>query len=58
MVIYSVALCIMALLSGGALAQADYPQRPIRLIVPFTPVGATDVMARYVERLRENVSDR
>lgn len=30
MVIYSVALCIMALLSGGALAQADYPQRSIR----------------------------
>ena len=40
------ALCI-----GTAYAQT-YPTKPIRIIVPFTPGSATDVMARIVgERL-------
>jgi tripartite-type tricarboxylate transporter receptor subunit TctC len=41
--------------SAAALAQgaaANYPAKPIRIIVPFTPGSATDVMARIVgERL-------
>lgn len=45
-----------ALVLGGiapaARAQADYPDKPIRLIVPFTPGGVTDTGARVVaERL-------
>src|SRR5690242_13101819 len=36
-----------ALLTHPALAE-DYPARPVRIIVPYPPGGATDVLARLV----------
>lgn len=41
-------LCLAALISNVSGAQTEYPARPIRFIVPFTPAGPTDGYARLV----------
>ena len=51
-------LCI--LLSWPILALAQYPAKPIRMIIPFPPGGATDIIGRVVsqkmgERLGQSV---
>ena len=43
--------------SGAAAAQQVYPHRPIRIIVPYPPAGATDIVARLVgPKLAESLS--
>jgi len=44
-----VLLALMAVLGGPASAQ-PYPNRPIKLIVPFPPGGPIDVMARLLSQ--------
>ncbi len=38
-----------AALARPALAQDDFPSRPLRLIVPFGPGGANDIVARILQ---------
>jgi tripartite-type tricarboxylate transporter receptor subunit TctC len=39
---------LLAALAGTALAQASYPERPVRIIVAFPPGASTDIVARLV----------
>ncbi len=41
---------MLLLLSTAINAQQNYPQRPIRLIVPFAPGGASDFTARIISQ--------
>jgi len=48
-------LAVAALVSGGVAAQ-DFPNRPIKFYVGFTPGGSADLVSRYVaQRLGERL---
>jgi tripartite-type tricarboxylate transporter receptor subunit TctC len=49
-----VATALVLFGSSGAFAQEDYPNRPIRIVVGFTPGGGPDITARHIaQRLSE-----
>jgi tripartite-type tricarboxylate transporter receptor subunit TctC len=41
-------LAVLAFGTGSVLAQDKYPNRPVKVIVPYAPGGATDIVARIL----------
>jgi tripartite-type tricarboxylate transporter receptor subunit TctC len=41
-------ICSFGLLTKSALAQSDWPTKPIRIVLPFPPGGPSDMVARAV----------
>ena len=58
-IIFRIAAVIAALLAGTAFAADPYPNRVVRIIVPFPPGGPTDVMARLIgQKLSERLGQQ
>jgi tripartite-type tricarboxylate transporter receptor subunit TctC len=49
----SIAIALSASVLSGVPARAEYPERPIELIVPWGPGGGADQLARLVSKLME-----
>ena len=57
--IRAVAVCTLSLFAGVTHAQTGYPNRPVRVIVPFAPGGPSDVIARLLmQKFSENLGQQ
>ena len=51
-----VALTCLMLGGAAAFAQDKFPSKPVKIIVPYAPGGATDIVARIVgEQMRASL---
>ena len=58
---FGLALALICLAASGmtASAQDKYPSRPVKIIVPYAPGGATDITARlFGEQLRQSLGQQ
>ncbi len=52
------AVALAAFLPAAVLAQDAYPNKPIKLVVPFPPAGGTDVLSRSIAQSMASARSR
>jgi tripartite-type tricarboxylate transporter receptor subunit TctC len=54
--VFFIALACLTLSATAASAQDKFPSKPVKMIVPYAPGGATDIVARIVgEQMRQSL---
>lgn len=48
-------LSILCLIAGPAVAQDKYPSKPVKILVPYAPGGATDITSRLFGEQLKNI---
>jgi len=46
--LFALLAVVVAALTGAAASAQDYPAKPVKWVVPFTPAGTTDILARII----------
>ena len=49
-------VCVAMIGTGGVATAADFPNKPIQVIIPYAAGGSTDLLARTVVRSPRNSS--
>ena len=58
-ILFGLTALLSACVAGSAVSQEPYPTRPITLVVPYAPGGATDIIGRVIaEELSNSMGQR